>query len=778
MAARFAVLELSHFMKRILIVLSLFVTYSALAQEVLSPLGFNPRLYYSAAQPHRSSPRGYKDYVLIADSNTLIESDTLALPFVDDFTYSTLKPYNYSGYIYATIHNAIGPCDSVWGVHTVTDTFSLSASYTFTYNTTTHKVDSALNSPIVFLNSPGFTGNCFNNLGDTAFLYPLTYIDVFDTITGAIIAQIRDTTNVKIGITYAPTLYKSKAPLHTKWLDNFAYQNSTMGYLPPSIGVATFDGLNDVGQPYDKSNPTNWGRADVLTSKPLGLDGLTDADSVYLSFFYQPGGFGDPATSGDSLVLEFYNGYTNGWDHIWSVAGDTVIPSTPDAFKQVVIRIPTTSNAPSRNYMFKGFHFRFANYGSLTGNNDIWNLDYVRLDKNRTVTDTSISDLAFQYNYPSILKNYSEMPAWQFNDTFDLTDSVVLYIDNLNPTQASSNPPATSFTISAHQSYPSSSVVMAPLTNTFNANVENMVFLAPSLQYTIPSAGAPDSIVITSSAVLNINDLLTGNDSISKAQTLTDVLAYDDGSAELTYGVQYLGVKKFAYDFTLHHPDSLVGFQVLYSNTDVNVHDLVFNFNLWYRLDTQNVFFADTPVYVSNNQTPFYIDSVNGFATYKIAPMALPTHFYFGYSQTDTRNLQIGYDVNSTKGRPHMFIYSSTSGVWKKSNLYTNGSPMIRLLLGHTYQVASGIKNISMESIKAYPNPTTGLITFELPDHGSSYQAELYNTIGQMSINQTINASERTINISSLAPGIYLLRLTDTATGVVYQNKIVKSAKE
>lgn len=749
-----------------------------LAQEVLSPLTFNPKLYYSTAKGHHVSNHGFKDFVIVEDSNTLVESDTLVLPFVDDFTYSTMKPYNYSGYIYATIYNAIGPCDSVWSLRLVTDTFSLSRSYIYSYNTALHKIDSTPTNPIVFLNSPGFTGNCFNNLGDTAFLYPLTYIYTFDTITGAIIAQRNDTSNVRVGISYAPILYKSKAPLYTKWLDNSAYQNNTMGYLPPSIGMATFDGLNDKGLPYNKSNPTNWGRADQLTSKPLDLSGLTDADSVYLSFFYQPGGFGDPATSGDSLVLEFYNGYTNNWDHIWSVTGDSVIPATPDAFRQVVMRIPSTSNAPAVNYMFKGFRFRFANYGSLTGNNDIWNLDYVRLDKNRTVTDTSINDIAFQYNYPSILKNYTEMPAWQFSGTADLVDSVLLYVDNLNPSQAANNPPATSFTMTADQLYPTPSTLLTPLTNTFNAGLENVVFLSPSAQYTSPSTGVHDSVVITSSAVLNVTDLLTGNDSIQKTQTLSNVLAYDDGSAELTYGLQYLGIKKFAYDFTLNQPDSLVGFQILYSNTDVNVSDLVFNFNLWYKIDTQNVFFADTPVFVSNNQTPYYIDSVNGFTTYKVSPIALPTHFYFGYAQSDVRNLQIGYDMNSSKGRPHMYIYSSTSGVWKKSNLYTNGSPMIRLLLGHSYQIASGISNVSAEQIKAYPNPSSGKISFELPDNGNTYTMELVNTLGQTCQKQSIDASETTIDISALSPGIYLLRLTDTKIGITYQNKIIKSAKD
>ena len=763
-------------MRKLLAILSLFICCQALAQEVLSPLGFNPRLFYSTAQSQKTShPGRYKSFVIVEDSTILVESDTLSLPFVDDFTHPSLKPYNYSGYIYDTIYNAIGPCitDTAWTVRTVTDTFSFNPTFTYKYDTTAKKVDTIPNAPILFLNSPGFSGNCFY-AGDSAMLYPLSYVDIFDSLTGTLAAQFRDTSNVRVAITYAPVLYKSKMPAYTKWLDNNAYQNFTSAYLPPSIGVATLDGLNSFGQPYNKSNPINWGMADVLTSKPLDLSNLTDADSTYLSFFYQPGGFGDVPTINDSLVLQFYNGYTNNWDEIWSVAGDSVVPNTPDAFRQKIFRIPSTSNSPPINYMFKGFQFRILNYGSLTGNNDIWNIDYVRLDKNRSVNDTSINDLAFQYQFPSILKNYSEMPAEQFTGNADLADTIPFYIDNLNPGQAQSNPPATPYTITSNQTFPAVSVVLAPTTNTFNAGLENMVLLSPSAQYTSPTIGTDTLVVINSQAVINNTDILMANDTINHSQILYNTLAYDDGSAEMAYGLQNLGTNKFAYDFTLNKPDSLVGFQVLFTNIDVAVNDLVFTYNLWYHLDTQNVFYTDTPIFVSNNYTPYYIDSVNGFTTYKIAPVALPNHFYFGWSQTDVRNLQVGYDMNSPKGRQHMYIY--TNGVWHTSTIYTNGSPMIRLLLSRSSQISSGIRTISNEPIKAYPNPTNSLVTFELPASGS-FNLELYNMLGQLNLNQTLDSEHNVIDISHFVQGVYLVRLTDIATGVVYQNKIMKSSK-
>src|SRR5436190_24349664 len=45
--------------------------------------------------------------------------------------------------------------------------------------------------------------------------------------------------------------YKSKYPLTSLWEDSLVYVNSGFPKAPPSFGVATFDGLNRHGYPYD-----------------------------------------------------------------------------------------------------------------------------------------------------------------------------------------------------------------------------------------------------------------------------------------------------------------------------------------------------------------------------------------------------------------------------------------------------------------------------------------------------------------------------------------------
>jgi hypothetical protein len=95
----------------------------------------------------------------------------------------------------------------------------------------------------------------------------------------------------------------------------------------------------------------------------------------------------------------------------------------------------------------------------------------------------------------------------------------------------------------------------------------------------------------------------------------------------------------------------------------------------------------------------------------------------------------------------------------------------------HSSQIATGVKEVATATIKAYPNPTTGVVHFDLPDAQSTYTVELYNTLGQLSYSQAPDQNN-SINIQRLSPGIYMLRVTDTKSGVVYQNKLLKAANQ
>lgn len=154
---------------------------------------------------------------------------------------------------------------------------------------------------------------------------------------------------------------------------------------------------------------------------------------------------------------------------------------------------------------------------------------------------------------------------------------------------------------------------------------------------------------------------------------------------------------------------------------------------------------------------PYYIDSLNGYVTYKMdTPKAVSGKIFLGWSQTDTRNLQIGFDRNSKKGRKHMYVF--TNGTWKKSTLSTEGSPMLRLVMGHYYGNTTAISNIEKnQQIDCYPNPVKNTI-FIKTDIQAPMNYQLQAITG--AVLQAGTVANQQIDISAIANGIYLLSLT------------------
>ena len=101
-------------------------------------------------------------------------------------------------------------------------------------------------------------------------------------------------------------------PDSTKWTDNNVLINAGFPVCPPNRKGATFDVLDANGEVYSYAS-SNAFVAEYLTSVRIRLDSImepepraiTPADSVYLSFYYQPQGNGNPPEAQDSLVLQF-----------------------------------------------------------------------------------------------------------------------------------------------------------------------------------------------------------------------------------------------------------------------------------------------------------------------------------------------------------------------------------------------------------------------------------------------------------------------------------------
>lgn len=96
------------------------------------------------------------------------------------------------------------------------------------------------------------------------------------------------------------------------WQGYSVYVNENFPYFPPNINAATFDALDSTGNVYGDAVWVPF-EADVMTSQPIRMDSvfspviksLKPSDSVYLSFYYQPQGYGNAPEDWDTLILEF-----------------------------------------------------------------------------------------------------------------------------------------------------------------------------------------------------------------------------------------------------------------------------------------------------------------------------------------------------------------------------------------------------------------------------------------------------------------------------------------
>lgn len=764
-------------MKKIFVVLVMVLGIMAIRaqDEAITPLGYNPVIYHTAkAGQSQNNTHRY----LIDKGITVVSTDTLTLPFIDDFSRNNLGTLHWvQNHITDTFYNVTGTCLAVEGVTLLSGRYMTTPSYTYSYDTATHTVDSTAKPVITFTFFGPATSGCFTQTPSTLNRWEEYYTFHFDSLGRKLDSTlvVDETNHPSEIIFYAPVIYFAQGEPGKLWFDNYAYVNNTYPVNPPTIGVATLDGLNEYGLPYNSSSNSTYGTADYLTSKPINLSGLSDADSVYLSFFYEPKGLGDYPDKDDSLLLEFRDNSSE-WRTVWSDTGYASLAGVNLKFKQVLIQVPAL--VFPYTYFHNTFQFRFRNKASLYGNNDHWHIDYVELDKNRSNQDTLIQDIAFIYPFPTVLKNYTLMPADQFVFPTDLRDTLILPVHNLDP-NAITNPPATNFVKSAEEWYPSPVVISAPLLQTFNASDYSYIQVNPSSEYTIPNTPnwPVDSLVLNATVFIEPNDSRKLNDTLTRIQHFDNTFAYDDGSAEMAYGLTGVGLKKFAYEFSLNQPDTLVGFQVQYSQVEEAVNDLIFSFEAWDSLKLNDYTFDDaaTNILTMENKKPYYIDSVNGFTSYKLdTPLIVASKVYFGWAQTDSRRLQVGYDLNSTLGRAHMLIYAN--GKWALSGVTTNGSPMIRLIFDSNYWGGtSAIREMTNaeDNISVYPNPTTGMLFIKSEEVEVKYRATLVDLLGN-TVKQEDNIQHR-FDLNGLPTGVYILALHNQKNGNLSYRKIIKT---
>jgi hypothetical protein len=76
------------------------------------------------------------------------------------------------------------------------------------------------------------------------------------------------------------------------------------------------------------------------------------------------------------------------------------------------------------------------------------------------------------------------------------------------------------------------------------------------------------------------------------------------------------------------------------------------------------------------------------------------------------------------------------------------------------------------DRIKVYPNPATNMVWVD-DIEGKLNEVELYDVQGRLVIKQQAGGSKTSVNITTLPPGLYLVRVT-MKDGETIQKKIIK----
>jgi hypothetical protein len=560
------------------------------------------------------------------------------------------------------------------------------------------------------------------------------------------------------------------------WSDSSVYINTGKPIAPLSIGVATFDGLNKFGRPYNPNLVTTLSyAADTLTSRPINL--LTKAsqtlqviDSIALTFYYQGRGNGDLPETNDSLMLDFYKPLQQKWiKRVWAVAGFSNANTNDTIFKRAFIMITDTA------YLRDGFRFRFRNKAAINGDWDNWHIDYVLLDKNRSIIkDTTYDDITFGYMTLSPLKKYTTMPYEQFNsgeqdfkftnwlryngNDISVNSSYGHKLYNAQNTLLHTIPVVPSdnigrFRYTGWVNQPT--LARPPLSYTFSALTDTATFRFQHFIYR-NSLGSTD---------INLN-----NDTINCKLSFKNYYAFDDGSAERAYELKGTGAQ-LAYKIGVNVTDTLRAVRIYFDKSmTVLASSSFFRLCIW----SDGTFGPGNLIYRDSLEKPKFINtSYNAVPEYTFTtPQVLaPGNYYIGLQKYTINDLIIGHDANSIKND---YLYYNTGGSFVKSAI--PGALMMRFVFGKKWPDIIGIPELSLNAVKnpvhLFPNPANEKISLR-NDSELNLSYEIRNVVGQLITTGNLNESVTDISTSNFAAGLYICLVKDKNGKPMQQQRFV-----
>jgi len=564
------------------------------------------------------------------------------------------------------------------------------------------------------------------------------------------------------------------------WVNSNVIINQTYAINPPSIGVATFDAIDQYGKLYSHLTTSSL-PADTLTSQLINTDTSTN---VYFSFQYEPKGLGKEPSLTDSLVIEFFSKSDKKWFRVWSASPHFSTNTVIENF-HLESRIVTRKASKIAETFFKvmmpiyderflqdSFQFRFINYASLPtntqvpslrGNGDQWHIDYLYLNRNRYEADTIPFDVVFSQPEKKILKNYESVP-WnhfgttarlaEFTDPLSVTiqfrdlsgekrtvEHIISIIDYSNPSNSYK------WTVDNNTLYP-----FETMDSTILYEYDYTSSWEDSAKFSVENY-----IVIEDSI---INKHFHWNDTVRHTLKFLNYYAYDDGSAENGYGLYGNGSEygMVALKYHTYLEDSLKGVEMYFNRSlqDDNLLYIPDSVEFYLTVWTDNNGKPGSILYQSDKLKPKFKNGASSFSFYPItSKLKVSGNFWVGWTNTTTDFLNVGFDLNNIHNDK---LYYNLNGSWVQSQF--EGSLMIHPVFGYlTKNQQTGVVTPTQKTnFTLYPNPASSQVNLKLPEGVKPERIRVFNLAGQVVVDKVYDSNS--IDVSNLTTGIYLLQLT------------------
>ncbi|MBL4657694.1 MAG: T9SS type A sorting domain-containing protein [Flavobacteriales bacterium] len=279
-----------------------------------------------------------------------------------------------------------------------------------------------------------------------------------------------------------------------------------------------------------------------------------------------------------------------------------------------------------------------------------------------------------------------------------------------------------------------------------------------ALDYSFNWSSNTDSAVFEITTVLSpdTKDTIRKNDTLKYFQRFYNYYAYDDGTAEASYGLNSAGAK-LAYQFTTVMTDTLRAVDMYFVQSKYDQSEEFFYLTIWSSLTPETI------VYQQKFEKPEYEDSLNKFHTYLLDEIVvLSGNYYVGWLQESDEELGIGIDFNREAGALRWY---NTSGTWLQSLL--GGAIMIRPLFGDTVVLPLTIEEqeeAPVESLgnlfNVFPNPANDVIRVQLQGQaaiGDIYQISIVDMYGRVVVSESNTSG--LVDIRHLSDGIYFVKV-------------------